>query len=216
MSTPEDLGWGAPGLERTVRVDCPGIPLRVRPEVAALFAELVRWLTVERARHGAPPLESSGGYNKRLIRGSLTKWSNHSWGLAADFNAAANPMGRRLVTDMPPGTSAKAKSLGMRWGGDYTGRKDAMHFEVIVGPAEVRRLVAGLSRPAPVQEDDEMTPSDREWLTKLVDDRVRILLRAEDANNKPTGHDSLKAIRADLHSLGADIAALTALIKGKP
>ncbi len=140
----QDLGWGGPGLSRTTRVDCRGIPLNVRPEVTVLFVELVRWLTAERRRLNLPPLASSGGYIKRYVRGSTSTWSNHSWGLAADFNAATNPMTDSLRTDMPPGTSAKAKSLGMRWGGDYTGRKDPMHFEVVVSPAEVRRIVERL------------------------------------------------------------------------
>ena len=157
------LGWGPPGLDQTKRVLCPGIQLNVRPAVVPLFAELVRWLAAERIKHGAPALDSSGGYNKRLVRGSATAWSNHSWGLAADFNAATNPMSSTLRTDMPPGTSAKAKSLGMRWGGDYEGRKDPMHFEVNVTPEEAARIVLRLRTtsavrttppPTPVQEDD--------------------------------------------------------------
>lgn len=70
-------------------------------------------------------------------------------------------------------------------------------------------LIAAMQSP-----EDEMTPVDWSRFEQLVDDRVRILLRAETRDGKPTGHDSLKAIREDVRSLGADIAALTALVKG--
>ena len=168
----QDRGWGGPGLTRsqTVKIPVPGIQLNVRREVEALFIELVRWLTLERQRTGVPALSSVGGYIKRVISGTST-WSNHSWGLAADFNAATNPYARNGGTDMPPGTSEKAKSLGMRWGGDYAGKRDAMHFEFIGTPADATRLVAELARarrtPTPVvskpnpSEEDTVTPEDR-------------------------------------------------------
>lgn len=162
--TAQDRGWGPHGgLSGTdlVRLACPGIPLRVRAEVAPLFAELVRWLTAERAKAGTPALSSSGGYNDRPIAGS-TAWSNHAWGLAVDFNAGANPRSHTYRSDMPPGTSAKAASLGMRWGGDYTPptKYDPMHFEFMGTPADAKARVAALAaphvtaHPPTVQEDD--------------------------------------------------------------
>jgi len=142
----------------------PYFPLNVRREVAPLFAELCRWLVAERRRLGRPPLTCSGGYNKRLVRGSTSSWSNHSWALAGDFCVAQNPMQDTLRTDMPPGTSAKAKSLGMVWGGDYSGRKDPMHFEFVGSPADARRLVAGLDAPP---EEDDMTPDQSRQLAEV-------------------------------------------------
>lgn len=182
------MGWGQAGCDSTqlVRVEVPGMldsapyfPLRVRREVAPLFTEMVRWLVAERRRLGLPPVTSSGGYNKRPVRGSLTEWSNHSWALAGDFNVAANPMQSTLRTDMPAGTSVKARSLGLRWGGDYAGRKDPMHFEFVGTPADAARLVAALSRPSgslvtpspatptpapPASEEDPMSPEQfQQW-----------------------------------------------------
>lgn len=190
--------WGTPGLSRTVRIPCPGIQLNVRPEVAPLFAELVRWLTAERRKTGAPPLTSAGGYIKRRVRGGLS-WSNHSWGLAADFNPDTNPMQMRLKTDMPPGTSAKAKSLGMRWGGDYVGRKDPMHFEVVASPAEVARIVERLTKPkpAPISEDDDMTPEQADRL-----ERIEAMLDALTAKRRPdkTDADPERLSLADLYT----------------
>src|SRR5207244_479516 len=70
------------------------------------------------------------GYCNRAIRGG-TAPSNHSWGLAVDINAPANPMGRRLVTDMPEWMPKLWRDWGFGWGGDYLSRKDAMHYEFL-------------------------------------------------------------------------------------
>ena len=68
-----------------------------------------------------------GCYNPRLIRGSKTQWSTHSFGLAIDINAAWNRLGQ---------TPTMSKELvecftqnGFIWGGSFS-RKDGMHFEL--------------------------------------------------------------------------------------
>lgn len=142
-----DRGWGPPGCTRDelVVIEVPGIQLNVRREVGPLFEELVRWLSLERDKDRVPPLSSSGGYVKRYIAGTTT-WSNHSWGLATDFNAATNQHAWNATEDMPEGTSEKAKSLGMRWGGDYTRRPDGMHFEFMGTPVDAALLVKSLGK----------------------------------------------------------------------
>ncbi|NZD50544.1 M15 family metallopeptidase [Rhizobium leguminosarum] len=74
-------------------------------------------------------IKSLGGYNFRNIAGT-NKLSNHAFGDAIDINPGANPMGRRLVTDMPSSVSSLAAQNGLLWGGDWNSKKDAMHFEV--------------------------------------------------------------------------------------
>jgi hypothetical protein len=69
-----------------------------------------------------------GAYNKRLVRGSSSKWSNHAFGAAIDIDAEDNPMGRGRGT-MPDFAVRAFKRQGARWGGDYHSRKDPMHFE---------------------------------------------------------------------------------------
>lgn len=161
------LGWGPPGCtrEQLVRVRVPGMvdsppyfPLMVRREVAPLFEALCLWLVTERARRRLPPLTCSGGYNLRKQRGSATKWSNHSWGLAADFAVATNPQRKPLRTDMPPGTSEKARSLGMEWGGNWTRLPDPMHFEVITSPPVAAKITRALTVPPPPVKPEE-TPA---------------------------------------------------------
>jgi hypothetical protein len=39
---------------------------------------------------------------------------------------------------------ALAKKYGLRWGGDYRGRKDEMHFEVIVTMEQSKKLAVKL------------------------------------------------------------------------
>lgn len=176
--TAQTRGWGPPGCTATqlVRIAMPGLidhppyfPVRVRREVAPLFRELIAWLVAERAERGLTTT-SSGGYNKRLIAGT-NQWSNHSWGLAVDLDAATNPYRSPLRTDMPPGTSAKARSLGMRWGGDYTGKPDPMHFEFMGTPADAARLVRSIDdradRDRPTEGDD-VTPQDIEAVAQRV------------------------------------------------
>lgn len=89
------------------------------------------------------------GYDYKKIEGSLTV-SNHASGTAIDLNAPAHPMGRA-------GTFNTAKVAAIRniirycegvvrWGGDYSGRKDEMHFEINTDSAGVSRLAHKISQ----------------------------------------------------------------------
>jgi D-alanyl-D-alanine carboxypeptidase-like protein len=96
---------------------------------------------------------SCWGYAYRHIESSASL-SNHASGTAIDLNAARHPTGAR-------GTFSAAKVAAIRtilhfcqgvvrWGGDYTGRKDEMHFEIVEGAAEVARVAKKIrTAPAP-------------------------------------------------------------------
>lgn len=138
-------GWGRgwphcqSGKLRVVVVK-RSVRLAVREEIAPL----VGWLCAETMRRGYPLRTGQcWGFACRAIRGSSTP-SNHSWGLAVDLNSLANPMGPRLVTDMPDWMPRLWKNHGFRWGGTYSSRKDAMHYEYMLTPraakATARRL----------------------------------------------------------------------------
>ena len=71
-------------------------------------------------------------FNYRLIRGS-SDLSNHSFAIAIDLAPSGNPLGAKKGT-MPKFAVDAFKAQGARWGGDYKGRKDLMHFE-FVSPA---------------------------------------------------------------------------------
>lgn len=86
------------------------------------------------------------GYAERPIRGSSTTLSNHASGTAIDLNATKHPLGRSGT--FTPGQVARIrKELAryegcIRWGGDYKGRKDEMHFEVNASPARCEQVLA--------------------------------------------------------------------------
>ncbi len=95
------------------------------------------------------------GYAVRNIRGSATAVSNHASGTAVDLNAPAHPLG---VATARTFTSAKAAAVQkilrecdgvIRWGGNYQGRQDAMHFEVVGSPGQVAALAARIRAPRP-------------------------------------------------------------------
>lgn len=86
------------------------------------------------------------GYAFRMIRGSEDRLSNHSSGTAIDVNATQHPLGKigTFPSEKVPMIRALAKKYGLKWGGDYSGRKDEMHFEVILTPAKVAERIKKL------------------------------------------------------------------------
>lgn len=146
IESPAQRGWG-PGEQSASAMQLIQVGVTrayVHPVAAPLYKELIRLLM----QAGHDHLVSGGGWNYRLKRGGSTL-SNHSWGLALDMDVPHNPFQRGGPTDMPTGrpggnpgqVRAIAHSLGMRWGGDYRGTRDAMHFEVMLSKADTIALV---------------------------------------------------------------------------
>jgi TP901 family phage tail tape measure protein len=85
-----------------------------------------------------------GGFEDRDNVNSPGRASFHAYGLAMDVNGAQNPNGvdpRSIqggfgVIPIGPARSAAGR-LGMLWGGDFTGTKDPMHFEIHVPPSGI-------------------------------------------------------------------------------
>lgn len=90
------------------------------------------------------------GWFVKNIEGS-DSISNHASGTAIDYNAPKHPMGVRNTYSEAKRAKIRAilADLGgvVRWGGDYTGRPDDMHFEINKNKAAVKavadRLRAG-------------------------------------------------------------------------
>lgn len=87
----------------------------------------------------------SWGYDPRPIRGSTTL-SNHASGTAVDFNAPAHGLGLS-GTFSAKQTAAIQQILRdldgkVRWGGNFKGRKDEMHFGIYTDAAGLRPLAA--------------------------------------------------------------------------
>lgn len=100
------------------------------------------------------------GYANRSIRGSGTT-SNHASATAIDCNAPDHPLGKRGTF-----SAAQVKEIRailaevdgvVRWGGDYGGRADEMHFEINANAARVAAVAARLSGK------EEYVPTKEEW-----------------------------------------------------
>lgn len=105
------------------------------------------------------------GWYVRSVRGSEAV-SNHSSGTAIDLNAPSHPLGsvgtfssakvrviRRILND--------CKGV-VRWGGDYSGRKDEQHFEINANATQVAGLAAW------IRETEEGLPVDQATFNKLM------------------------------------------------
>jgi len=120
---PSVLGiYRVPGTKRSLQVRREIAPLLIG--FAAEFHQLVE------------PIDGKlddWGYACRKVRFRNTV-SFHSAGLAIDLNAVRHPLGTTGTFSNKQASIIRAlcRKYGLRWGGDYRGRKDFMHVEVIL------------------------------------------------------------------------------------
>lgn len=170
---------------RTVRGTRVRLAVRTGPagdlllEIAALFDLMVQ--DIDTAA-GAPP--DDWGYAERAVRGS-DDVSNHASGTAVDLNATRWPLGSRPEVNLSASQIATVRALvaatkapgmkraAVRWGGDYTSRKDPMHFEIADGitEADCARALAALrsafGRPLDHEGDDELDATEKTQLAEI-------------------------------------------------
>jgi hypothetical protein len=170
MTDASDRGWG-PGwpVDRsrdmvTLRfegVEFPaGVHRTVAPLMYALLDESSRWIDPH-------PLWCWGYANRpiKLPNGGFTNTpSNHSWGLAIDLNAPENPFGGSSHT-IPEAMGELWEAYGFRWGGNYSGTRDWMHFEFMGTPAQVKVYLAKLQE---TEDDMNMDEYQRGWDAYVV------------------------------------------------
>jgi hypothetical protein len=170
-------GWGpmwAPG--RPARTDM--VPLTVGgfdrvPKKTFIggvhpdLEELLRLIINECLRRGYKFKPEEYGFAWRAVRGTEDDPdpvpTNHSSGTAVDINSAFNYLGRADGGDVPRWMVELFNDYGFRWGGDYSDRKDPMHWEQMGTPADVKRLTAKARNEL---GGDEMT---EEQLQRLKD-----------------------------------------------
>jgi len=99
-----------------------GPSAQVNKNVADNFQNLINHLDMAGYK-----INDMGGYNNRKIAGTDVM-SAHAQGAALDINEKTNPMGSKLITDMPENIGTIAGNLGLGWGGNWQSKKDAMHF----------------------------------------------------------------------------------------
>jgi len=142
-------GWVAGPADKIGGLDkspVPGSSVRLPQGVRRGDVATVLYYVAAEFHRTVEPLRAKQcwGYAYRVIRGG-SALSNHASGTAIDLNAPAHPLGAR-GTFSPEQVAAIRRILTfcsgtVRWGGDYRGRKDEMHFE-IVRPAKDVAAVA--------------------------------------------------------------------------
>lgn len=149
--------------------------------------------------------DQSWGWAYREVRGG-SDLSNHASATAIDLNAPSHPLGRR-GTFSPDQNRAIQRILNdldavVRWGGDYPGRPDEMHFEinasaqrVAVVADRIRKGTGGgggaapdngggggsssptpTPTPTPEPEEEDMTP-EQDARLKAVEAKVDALTK---------------------------------------
>ena len=156
MSTSQN-GWSANDRSVIATYTVPGTAQKIsmrRGDVATVLLYVA-----SRYDREVEPLHVGWcwGYAERNIRGSSTTLSNHASGTAIDLNAPAHPLGTEPTSNYSSSEiSAVHRILDacvidgvrvVRWGGDYSGRKDGMHFEINADAAHVARLASALLNP---------------------------------------------------------------------
>ncbi len=143
----------------------------VRPAITDAVKALNKVLTSYKY---ATRYADTGAYNCRRVTGGST-YSLHAYGIAMDINWQSNPYSRTLRTDMfrygdgrmPYRIEAIRTNNGRqvwRWGGWFSGNKDAMHYEITCSPSDLRTginwatVYGSISVPAPTPKPGVVSP----------------------------------------------------------
>lgn len=169
MANASTRGWGDPTAaiykQRIAAVEVDGVKWTCHKAVQPIFQDFLTRMHYEND-YSYDEVKDDWGYICRPKRGYEREWeqthdfqylSNHSWGLALDVNASKNPMGKKLVTDMPVDWIHQNLAwYKLAWGGDYWGRKDSMHFEFMGTPKDAAAICDRIA--ARNKDDGDMTP----------------------------------------------------------
>lgn len=182
MTARSQNGYGANDRSVIASYQLPGGRIALRKGDVSV---VLLWVA-NRFHETVEPLRWPGnwGYAERAIRGSSTTLSNHASGTAIDLNAPVHPLGQR---DTFPTLDVRAIRAiveycegVVRWGGDYTGRVDEMHFEINAGAAAVKRIADKIrdhqNRPAvvvPAETPPPPRPREDAMLIKTQPDKTK-------------------------------------------
>jgi D-alanyl-D-alanine carboxypeptidase len=174
MAQLSDNGWaGIPDVKNTLTTEVLGLKIRTtkEPGVGFLFGRFIQRFNDEVEAVVQPKLDD-WSYAYRFVRGSTSALSCHATGTAIDLNALQHVRGKRntftaakqvklrkvLAEFKDPETG---KSI-FKWGADFSGIPDDMHFQIQGDQAAVARVVAKIKAQEAV---DEMNLSDKVKLT---------------------------------------------------
>lgn len=127
-------GWTAGRTDLLQWFSVPGTNVTLRLRKAYAGPLLIAF--AENYHRSVEPIKDPGcwSYAYRLVRGSTASLSNHASGTAIDLNAPQHPLGATGTHTAAQVARIRfliGKTEGaLRWGGDYSGRKDSMHVEL--------------------------------------------------------------------------------------
>jgi hypothetical protein len=134
------------------------------------------WHFLDWFHHNVRPIDTGPvddwSYAERPIRGSDDELSNHASGTAADVDATRWPLGVEPTAYLTYEEIRRVRAQllryegAIRWGGDYVGRKDPMHFEIDRDATFCARIKATL------REDHDDMPS-LEEIDQLITRRLQ-------------------------------------------
>lgn len=205
-----DNGWTAsPGLDTRPLIVAgesfsPGV--RDDDDVHTLLSYVAEQMHERVERIYAPGWHQADdwGFSYRPNKNDPTRLSRHSGGIAIDYNATRHPNG---VPTTRTFTAAQIREIHtilaetehvIRWGGDYTGTPDAMHFEIDTPPGSP--LLAEVADRIRNQED-EMQEADWLKLRGIVRDEIRAELDRPAEVQAENGTKKRRSIRQQLKEI---------------
>jgi hypothetical protein len=154
------------------------------------------------------------GYAERPIRGSTTVLSNHASGTAADANATRHPLGTDPTENFSRGQIAAIRSIVahtegcVRWGGDYVGRKDPMHFEINDSEARCASVLSKLN-----SQTDWIDMATKEEFVAAVKEGTLAAMQEFEYHRYPDGRNLVDDEKQQTGSLLGLQAQMDTLIK---
>lgn len=143
---PQDFG----GLDNRV---VPGTEVKLAPGVrAGDVATVLFYVAAQLHARVEPAGEGCWGYNFRKNR-NANNLSCHGSATAFDWDAPKHPNGRKNT--FTPAQVAEIRAIlkevdgVVAWGGDFTGTKDEMHWEICGTPAQVAKVAQRLNGTYP-------------------------------------------------------------------
>jgi len=141
-----------------------GTKLRLRNGSAGFLLVHLATRFDKRVEDLTEPVLDDWGYAYRPIRGCVAL-SNHASGTAMDLNATDHPLGVK-DTFTPEQEQMIHKILRkyngcIRWGGNYKGRVDEMHFEINKPMADCERVARRLLKSQRGREILKVNPGQR-------------------------------------------------------
>jgi hypothetical protein len=198
--------WPASADRNAINVRTFTVPVRngsvkvpLRAEVAPRLTAMIQWWD-----QNVEPVYTTGssagtwGYAYRTIKGYTTTLSNHASGTAIDINAPLHPLGKRntVPADKAVAIRAKARELGLRWGGDYANRPDEMHFEINFAPTGT------------------VAQSQTQSITSAATDTAALALEASKATARAAARDAKRKLQRNWIVVGVGLAAALLLFGG--